>query len=355
MIKILGIETSCDETSVAIVTENKEILVNLIHSQIEIHKPYGGVVPEIASRAHSELLPPMIKKALKDSNIDLNDIDAIAVTSGPGLIGGLITGIMTAKGMAHVTNKPLIGINHLEGHALTPRLTENLSFPYLLLLISGGHSQILIVKDVSSYELLGQSQDDALGEAFDKLAKMMQLDYPGGPIIEQIAKNGNENKFKIPKAMVGRKGCDFSFSGIKTFLRNLITENEINDSFKADLAASFQKTVCEIIKDRLKNAIYLYEQQYPNEKKLVISGGVAANNYIKSNLTNFVQDLGYELFYPPIKLCTDNAAMIAWAGIERFKKGFIDNLSLEPKPRWPLEELIQSSHPRPENGGLEKP
>jgi len=342
---ILGIETSCDETSLAIVNERKEILLNLIHSQIEIHQAYGGVVPEIAARSHIEIIDKLLAQAEQISGIGLKDIDAIAVTSGPGLIGGLIVGLMTAKGLAHYLDKPLIEVNHLEGHALAPKLTEDIEFPYLLLLISGGHCQILIVKDVSDYEMLGSTIDDALGEAFDKFAKMLGLPYPGGPMIEKMAQNGNENKYILPKAMVGRDNCDFSFSGIKTALKNIIDiqkdQGALSQDFICDLSASFQKTICTILEDRLTNAMAIYEKRYSGEKRFVISGGVAANNYIRSKLQLLCDRNGYQLFVPPLKLCTDNAAMIAYAGMERFKKGYISDLFAVPKSRWPLDGMLK--------------
>ena len=341
MTKILGIETSCDETSVSIVTDQKKILANLVFSQIDIHQAYGGVVPEIAARSHIESLEKLIKEVQKKSGLLLQDVDAIAVTSGPGLIGGLIVGVMMAKGLCHALQKPIIEINHLEGHALTARLTEEIEFPYLLLLVSGGHCQVLIVQNVGHYEMLGTTIDDALGEAFDKLSKMLKLGYPGGPIIEKMAENGDINAYRLPKAMIGRRGCDFSFSGLKTAMRKIISEEEITNAFIHNISASFQKTVCTILDDRLKNAFSIYEKKFPNNKRLVVSGGVAANKFIRNNLEKLVQKYNYKLYFPPIELCTDNAAMIAWAGIERYQQGYFSDLSIEPKARWPLSSKIQ--------------
>jgi len=334
--KVLGIETSCDETSVAIVDEHKNILSHKIYSQIKEHAKYGGVVPEIAARSHVEVLPNLIKDALDGANVTLNDIDAIAATRGPGLIGGLLVGLMTAKGIAASIDKPLIGVNHLEGHALTVRLTNEVEFPFLLLLVSGGHCQILLVKGVGHYQKLGTTLDDAIGEAYDKVAKMLGLGYPGGPIIEQYAKRGNPHKYSLPKSMVGREGCDFSLSGLKTAVRRIIDEIEITEDVRCDIAASFQYTVAHIIKDRLTNAIDIVENL--SIKTLVVAGGVAANQYLKNEISTLIASKGMEMVAPPLKLCTDNAAMIAWVGIEKLRLNQLDSLDIEPKSRWPLDE-----------------
>ncbi|MBN8827181.1 MAG: tRNA (adenosine(37)-N6)-threonylcarbamoyltransferase complex transferase subunit TsaD [Sphingobacteriia bacterium] len=334
---ILGIETSCDETSIAIVDNNKNILSHKILSQIEEHTPFGGVVPEIAARAHINYLPNLIKEALSEAQIDISKIDGIAVTSGPGLIGGLLVGLMTAKGIAASLNKPLIAVNHLEGHALTIRLTDKIEFPYLLLLVSGGHCQILIVHGVGSYTKLGSTIDDAVGEAYDKVAKMLQLGYPGGPAVEKAALKGNKHAYVFPKSMVGRDNCDFSFSGLKTAVKRTLDKiDNLNEQIIVDLCASFQFTVGEILKDRISNAIKLVKQNNIIIENLVIAGGVAANKYIISCLKEITDSNNLTIKSPPIKLCTDNGAMIAWVGVERMSLGFTNDLVTEPKATWPL-------------------
>ena len=337
---ILGIETSCDETSVAILNDKKEILSHKILSQIDIHKEFGGVVPEVAARAHLAYLPTILRNTFSESNMSIDDIDIVAATAGPGLIGGLLVGLMTGKSIAYAAGKKFVAVNHLEAHALTIRMTSDIEFPYLMLLVSGGHCQILVVKGVGQYELLGHTLDDALGEAFDKVSKMLGLGYPGGPIIEKMALSGNPNSYSIPKSMIGRAGCDFSFSGIKTFVRNLIYANydiSKSEEFISNIAASFQATVCDIIIDRISNAISIYSKQFGfTSNNLVIAGGVAANQYIGFRLKEYLNGLGWSLFVPPIKLCTDNAAMIAWAGYEKYISGFEDHLDYEPKASWPL-------------------
>lgn len=337
MIKVLGIETSCDETAVAIISDKKQIISNLVNSQLVEHQPYGGVVPEIAARAHMENLNTLIVQSLKQSNLNIENIDAVAVTSGPGLIGGLIVGLMTAKGIASVINKPLIAVNHLEGHALSVRLTTDVKFPFLLLLISGGHCQILIVKNVGSYEQLGTTLDDALGEAFDKVAKMLKLDYPGGPNIEKHAGQGDGYRFPFPRALRGTQNCNFSFSGLKTAVKRTIDSLEIIESQDvADICASFQYTIIEVLEDRLNNALQYCKQHYPVINSLVIAGGVASNKFIRNRLSLFIEKYNFQLLVPPIALCTDNAAMIGWVGIERLKLGLIDDLNVAPRAVWPL-------------------
>ena len=343
--KILGIETSCDETAAAIVTDSKQILSHKIRTQLEEHKPYGGVVPEIAARAHMDVLNKLINGAMEEANIkEFSELDGIAVTAGPGLIGGVIVGVMMAKAIASVSKIPFIAVNHLEGHALTARLEEDVPFPYLLLLVSGGHCQFLSVENIGEYTQLGTTLDDALGEAFDKVAKMLGMDYPGGPLVEKAAKNGDATRLKLPRSLVGRKGCDFSFSGLKTAVRREIESlpSPLSEQDKNDLCASFQTCVGDILEDRLNHAIAKYEQTQ-NGKRLVLAGGVAANQYIRARLEESCKKHGYTLFAPSIKLCTDNAAMIAWAGIERMQKGFISPLDFAPKARWPLEQLRQKA------------
>lgn len=340
--KILGIETSCDDTAAAVITDNREILSNVVLSQLKQHAPYGGVVPEIAARAHIDVLDTIIKQALQEANLnDFNQLDAIAVTQGPGLIGGVIVGVMFAKAIASVTKLPLLAVNHLEGHALTARLTDpNLEFPFLLLLVSGGHCQILGVAGVGKYKLYGKTIDDALGECFDKVAKMQGLGYPGGPIVEQLAKDGDPSRFNFPRPLKDRNNCDFSFSGLKTAVKRQIDLlgglEKLNEQDKHDICASFQRTIAEILDDKINNAIALFKQDFPNSKTLVIAGGVAANQYLKNSLVNSCATHGFSVVTPPIRLCTDNAAMIAWAGIERFKLGIRDDIKFVPMARMPL-------------------
>jgi N6-L-threonylcarbamoyladenine synthase len=337
---VLGIETSCDETAAAVVSDDRQIHSNIVLSQIADHQIYGGVVPEIAARAHIDHIEHVIDEALSAAKTSLSEIDAIAVTGGPGLIGGVIVGVMTAKALASVHSKPYIAVNHLEGHALTVRLTNDIPFPYLLLLVSGGHCQFLAVEGVGKYKKLGGTVDDALGEAFDKTAKMMGLNYPGGPAVEQLAKSGNETAYKFPVPMKGREGCDFSFSGLKTAVRKQVMELEekgaLSENAKADICASFQYTVADSIIDRAHHAIQSFKATYPDAKHFVLAGGVAANQYIRGALQEVIATYGMELVAPPIKLCTDNASMIAWAGIEHLKLGNTSDMAFEPKARWPL-------------------
>jgi N6-L-threonylcarbamoyladenine synthase len=340
--KILAIETSCDETAAAIVTADKEILSHVIFSQIKEHQLYGGVVPEIAARAHLDKIEQIISRAIADANLSLNEIDAVAVTAGPGLIGGVIVGVMVAKGIASVTGKPFIAVNHLEGHALTIRLVSQVEFPFLLLLLSGGHCQILAVEAVGKYKKLGGTIDDALGEAFDKVAKMLGLDYPGGPLVEKLALAGDPRRFAFPQPLKGKIGCDFSFSGLKTAVRREVEKlGSPTTQDIADICASFQYTVTEVLKDRLQNAIQIYQQDYLGTS-VVLAGGVAANQYINQELKNLAARYGMELVSPPPALCTDNAAMIGWAGIERLRLGLIDTLDFEPRASWPLDTNLQS-------------
>ncbi len=347
--KILGIESSCDDTAAAVVTANRKIVSNVVWSQIKEHMPYGGVVPEIAARAHMQVIETVIEQALYEAECDLEEIDLIAATGGPGLIGGVMVAVMVAKSISLVTGKPFIAVNHLAGHALTVRLTDNIDFPYLLLLISGGHCQWLVVNGANEYQLLGATLDDALGEAFDKTAKMLGLGYPGGPQIEQMAKCGDENRFTLPRPLSGDSSCNFSFSGLKTAVRLLIeqqrdAQNKISDKDKNDICASFQKAAADCITSRCKNAIKIYELLNSNKdgaaikKQLVVAGGVAANRYIKDRLEKVADNHGYSLVIPPAKLCTDNAAMIAWAGYEHYCLGVLSDLAFEPRARWPLSD-----------------
>ncbi len=345
---ILGIETSCDETAAAIVRAHPassegeargEILSNAVFSQIEAHRRFGGVVPEIAARAHVEHLDGLIEHALKEADIHWSELDGIAVTAGPGLIGGVIVGLMTAKGIAAARGLPLIGVNHLEGHALTVRLTHRLPFPYLLLLVSGGHSQLLIVEGVGKYRRLGTTIDDAVGEAFDKTAKLLGLGFPGGPAVERYALQGQATRFALPRPLINKPGCDFSFSGLKTALRQAAETIETpTEQDKADLAASFQAAVADVLADRAENAMALADDIIPaGMRRLVIAGGVAANMMLRERLTVSAHACGYELVVPPQNLCTDNGAMIAWAGAERLALGLTDTLDIPPRARWPLD------------------
>jgi len=338
----LGIETSCDETAASIVKENSnnnvEILSNVVSSQIEEHKEFGGVVPEIAARAHVEKIDFIINKALKDSRTNINDIDGIAATAGPGLIVCLTVGLSVAKTIAASLGKPLIAVNHLEGHALSPKLVKKINFPYLLLLISGGHTQFLEVNGVNDYKRLGTTIDDAVGEAFDKTAKLLGIEFPGGPKIEEFAKKGNENYFMLPKPIIHRGGCNLSFAGLKTAVLK-ISKKIKNDEERYHLAASFQKTIEDILHEKSQFAMNLFKEKNNNEKKVfVIAGGVASNNKIRKKLIDLSIKNNFEPIFPPINLCSDNAAMIAWAGIERFKLGLIDRLDFPAKARWPLDE-----------------
>jgi N6-L-threonylcarbamoyladenine synthase len=338
---MLGIETSCDETAASVVSDQKDILSNIVLSQVADHQPYGGVVPEIAARAHIEHIETVIAQALSEAKIGFSDLAAIAATGGPGLIGGVIVGVMTGKAIASVHKKPFIAVNHLEGHALTVRLMHDVPFPYLLLLVSGGHCQFLVVKDVGKYQKLGGTVDDALGEAYDKTAKLLGLPYPGGPAVEAMAKSGNDRAYTYTVPMQGRDGCDFSFSGLKTAVRQHIAELEkagaLTDQQRADICASFQYTAAESVADRTRHAIQQFKSQYAKSNIMVVAGGVAANQYLRARLENIARkEYGMVLLAPPLPLCTDNAAMIAWAGIERFKQGMVDKLDFEPRARWPL-------------------
>jgi N6-L-threonylcarbamoyladenine synthase len=337
---ILGIETSCDETAAAIVTDQPgaRILGHCIHAQLAEHRPYGGVVPEIAARAHLDHLDGVIRRTLDEAGLDLGALDGVAATAGPGLIGGVMVGVTTAKAIALVRGLPFIAVNHLEAHALTVRLTGDVPFPYLLLLISGGHCQLLIVDGVGRYRRLGTTIDDAVGEAFDKSAKLMGLGYPGGPAVEAAARTGDPARFDLPRPMFGRPGCDFSFSGLKTAVRLAVEALPPDDaSAKADLAASFQRAVAETLADRTQRAAARFVAQCPDGRHLVVAGGVAANGAIRGALDAVAQRHGLTLAVPPPALCTDNGAMVAWAGLERLRLGLSDGLDFAARPRWPLD------------------
>ena len=331
---VLGLESSCDETSVALVTEQKKILVNLVLSQIKEHQAFGGVVPEIAARSHLMHMDQLIQTALKDADVSLKDIDGIAATGGPGLIGGLLIGTMMAKTMAFVHQKPYLAINHLQAHALTARLTHDVSFPYLLLLVSGGHCQLLQVKNVNSYQLLGTTIDDAVGEAFDKVSKMLDIGYPGGPAVEKTALKGDASAFDFPRPLKGQNNCNFSFSGLKTAVLRTFEASEKSDQVKADICASFQEAVIDTIEDRIIHAL-----KKVKTKTLVMAGGVSANKHLRQRLEEMSQSHQIDFVAPPISLCGDNAAMVAWAGIENLKQNKTSAFDFKPRPRWPLEEL----------------
>jgi len=338
-IKILGLESSCDDSAAAIVDSKPSILSNIVISQDQEHKPYKGVVPEIAARSHLLNLEIALDRCMSESSLSLSDIDAVAATSGPGLIGGVIVGSMFGKAIASVLGKPFIAINHLEGHALTVRLTDNVQFPYLLLLASGGHCQFVAVKALGDYKILGATLDDAVGEAFDKVAKMMNLGFPGGPIIEKMAASGNASRFDLPRPLYNQKNCNMSFSGLKTAVRLKILDlGELTKQDMCDIAASFQRAVCDVIVRKTQYAIEQYEK-ICDGKNIVVSGGVAANSAIRLALRGASESLEYNFVAPPTKLCTDNAAMIAFAGLERFQAGIIDGMDFKPRARWNLEEL----------------
>ena len=342
-ITFLGIETSCDETAAAVIRENDkgtaDILSNIVSSQISEHKKFGGVVPELAARAHLENIEFIINSAIQSSEVSINEIDGIAATAGPGLIVCLTIGLNIGKSIATFSNKPFIGVNHLEGHALSPCLEKNIKFPYLLLLISGGHTQFLIVKDVDKYEQLGTTIDDALGEAFDKTAKMLDLGYPGGPSVEKFSYLGDKNFFRLPEPIINKAGCNLSFAGLKTAVLRESKKINDDDKMKYNLAASFQNTINKILYKKTKIAVDIFkEKTQPEEVKLIVAGGVAANKTIRENLSNLGKEMKFETIYPSIEFCGDNAAMIAWAAIQRFKRKLKSDISLSAKSRWPLDE-----------------
>ena len=339
---ILGIESSCDETAASIVTENDNgnpiVLSSIVSSQIEVHKEFGGVVPELAARSHIEKIDSIVKKAIDDSGVEIKEIDAVASTAGPGLVVCLSVGLSFGKSFANSLNKPFIAVNHLEGHALSPRLNSELNYPYLLLLISGGHSQFLSVQNLGKYKRLGTTIDDALGEAFDKTAKLLGIEFPGGPQIELLAKKGNPNRYNLPKPIFNKGGCNLSFAGLKTSIlkisKQIKTEQE-----KFDVAASFQKTINEILYKKTKIAFNEYEKQnLLKNKKFVVAGGVAANKDIRNMLINLCKEENYKPIFPPIELCGDNAAMIGMVGLEKYKLKRFDSFDHPAKPRWPLDE-----------------
>jgi N6-L-threonylcarbamoyladenine synthase len=346
MIRVLGIETSCDETAASVVALDgdwPQILSNVVLSQIEDHAAFGGVVPEIAARAHVEALDGIVEAALSEAGVALDEIDAVAATGGPGLVGGLIVGLMTAKALAAAAGKPLQAINHLEGHALTARLTDGLDFPYLLLLVSGGHTQIVLVRGVGRYERWATTIDDALGEAFDKTAKLLGLPYPGGPNVEKAAKKGDAKRFGFPRPMKGEARPDFSFSGLKTAVRQAATAiAPLAKQDVADICASFQSAIAETLEDRVSRSLARFGEEFPDvaQPSLVVAGGVAANATVRAMLEALCAGHGFAFIAPPLDLCTDNAAMIAWAAIEHIRAGLTepDAMHFAPRSRWPLDE-----------------
>lgn len=350
---ILGIESSCDETAASVLCREAdgsiEILSSIIASQDEEHAPFGGVVPEIAARAHMQKLDAIIDRAVNDANVAYSDLSAIAATSGPGLIGGVIAGLMGAKGLAMSLDVPLIAVNHLEGHALSPRLAGDCAFPYLLLLVSGGHTQLLSVKGLGDYKRLGSTVDDAAGEAFDKSAKVMRLGFPGGPKVERIAKTGDPQAIKLPRPFKGKDHADFSFAGLKTAVARAYDASDKSQQSKADIAASFQQAVCDVLAERGLRAMQMFRKDIAatadSPQRFVVAGGVAANGQIRSTLDALCTENNFSLLAPPLKFCTDNAAMIALAGAEHYALGNFDSMDVKARPRWPLDAASAAQNP----------
>ena len=347
---ILGIESSCDETAASVLKRHKDgsvqILSSIIASQDAQHAPFGGVVPEIAARAHMQNLDNIIDRAVTNAKVDYKDLSAIAATSGPGLIGGVIAGLLSAKGLAMSLDIPLIAVNHLEGHALSPRLAEPCEFPYLLLLISGGHTQLLSVKGLGDYQRLGSTVDDAAGEAFDKTAKVMDLGFPGGPNVERTAKSGDPNAISLPRPFKGKNHADFSFAGLKTAVARAYEASDKTASAKADIAASFQQAVCDVLTERTAKAMTMFRENVGDDpQRFVIAGGVASNTQIRKALDKLCADNNFTLLAPPLKYCTDNAAMIALAGAEHYVRGNFDSYDVKARPRWPLDAVSAKNNP----------
>lgn len=342
MTLVLGIETSCDETAAAVVDDRRAILADVVRDQLDAHRDYGGVVPEIAARAHLEVVDRVVARAMNDAGIGFDALDGVAATGGPGLIGGVIVGAMTGKAIAAAHDLPFIAVNHLEAHVLTPRLTGDVGFPYLALLVSGGHCQFVAVEGVGRHRLLGTTVDDAAGEAFDKVGKMLGLGYPGGPAVERAAEGGDAERFALPRPLRGRAGCDFSFSGLKTAVRHAVERlppGALAEKDVADLCAAFQQSVADVMADRTANAIALFRDRCPDGATLAAAGGVAANRTLRTRIESVAEEHGLAFVAPPARLCTDNAAMVAWTGVERLALGLSDGLDFAPRPRWPLEEL----------------
>ncbi len=341
---MLGIETSCDETAAAVVQDAlnpaARILSNVVQSQHGEHRPFGGIVPEIAARSHLQHVDKIVSAAMTEAAVGFGDLDAVAATGGPGLIGGVIVGVMSAKAISLARDIPFLAINHLAGHALTARLTHDVDFPYLLLLVSGGHTQLLIVNGVADYERLGTTVDDAVGEAFDKSAKLLGLGYPGGPEIEKKAARGDAGKISLPRPMKGRESCHFSFSGLKTAVKNTVQdlgEQGLSELDIENICSSFQAAVADVVADRVRRAAEVFKRKNPTGRHLVVAGGVAANLTLRASLETAASESRLELIAPPPALCTDNGAMIAWAGLERMAQGLTSDLTFAPRPRWPLD------------------
>ena len=344
---VLGIESSCDETAAAVLDGDGNVLAETVASQEAAHAPYGGVVPEIAARAHLALLPDLVRGVMARAGLGFGALGGVAASAGPGLIGGLIVGSQVAKGIALVHRLPYVAVNHLEAHALTARLPGLIEggapFPYLLLLVSGGHCQCVAVEGVGRYVRLGGTVDDAAGEAFDKVAKLLGLGWPGGPALERLAAKGDSARYEFPRPMLGRPGCDFSFSGLKTAVAQTVArlgDGALPVALAADLAASFQCAVAEVLADRAKHAMAMMRGRSPEARLLVVAGGVAANGAIRSALGEAAAAAGFTLLAPPVRLCTDYAVMVAWAGLEHLRLGLADGLDFAPRPRWPLGELM---------------
>lgn len=347
---VLGIETSCDETAAAVLrleASGPEILGEVIASQFDDHAAYGGVVPEIAARAHADACDGVVRETLKQAGVSLSEIDGFAATSGPGLIGGVMVGMMTAKALATATGKPFIGVNHLEGHALSPRLSETVSFPYLLLLVSGGHCQFIQVRGLGDYKRLGSTIDDAVGEAFDKTAKVLGLGFPGGPAVERCARTGDPKAIPLPRPLLDRPGLDMSFAGLKTAVLREAQSRELNTQSLADICASFQQAVCDVLVEKSRRAMAILRADIPSGQSpaFVIAGGVGANTALRSSLTALCEDEGFSFHAPPLKWCTDNGAMIAYAGALRLSQGDVSDLALSARPRWPLDEEAAATAP----------
>lgn len=345
---ILGLESSCDDTAAAVLRQTDDapadILSSIVYDQAELHVAFGGVVPELAARAHAEKLDICVREALSAANTELGDLDAIAVTAGPGLIGGVMSGVMCAKGISAATGLPLIGVNHLAGHALTPRLTDGIAFPYLMLLVSGGHCQFLIARGADEFSRVGGTIDDAPGEAFDKTARLLGLPQPGGPSIEAEAQKGDATRFPFPRPLLDRDDCNLSFSGLKTALLRLrdkvvAEKGGLTRQDRADLCAGFQSAVADVLAEKSRRALRLYMAEAPTQPVLAVAGGVAANQTIRKALQDVCDEAGAAFTAPPLALCTDNAAMIAYVGLERFRSGARDGLDLVPRPRWPLDRI----------------
>ena len=333
--RILGIETSCDETGIAVYDDEKGLLSHELYSQVKLHADYGGVVPELASRDHVRKIIPLIRKALKDAATEGEDLDGIAFTQGPGLVGALLVGSSVGRALSYAWNIPAVGVHHMEGHLLAPMLEENApAFPFVALLVSGGHSMLVNVQGIGQYEVLGESIDDAAGEAFDKTAKLLGLDYPGGPLLAKLAEKGEGGHYKFPRPMTDRPGLDFSFSGLKTFAANTIRDADDSEQTKANIAFAFQEAVVDTLIIKCKRAL-----KQTGLKRLVIAGGVSANTYLRESMESLMKELRGEVFYPGLAFCTDNGAMIAYAGMQRLKAGQFCDLSAAAKRRWPLDSL----------------